>query len=827
MATRFSLPHIDITPFISSQDYQGSGGGGGSGVRDRIAHGERVQREFAAAMEAADALKAIDGPLDPPTGTYLEVQLRAGTKADALDMKTEDIRSGAARIAENDDRIVALYVPDDARESLQAILRDYLTGPPTEKGNPPNKAKVEAIEAFRAARMETLWTDDPAALPADDDAPIWWALWCWHGSDDKILDGAERLGLRIGGRDRWLVFPEAIVIPVLGDRRTVEILTIATGGIAELRRASDTPAFFLDEVGGDQLPWAEDLAGRITWPPSDAPAICLFDAGVNRSHALLEPALGVRDMHAISIEWGVDDHSDEGHGTSMAGLALHGDLTAPLVDGSTPSLVHRLESVKILPPAGFDLNEPSAYGPLTQAAIALPEIVAPDRTRVFCMAITNRDVSGSRPSGWSAAIDQAAVGAMIGDDETAPKRLIILSAGNVTPTIEASRLRPQDEYPVEDPAQAWNALTVGGYTDLIELRDKGYEEWSPLAAAGELSPHSRTSVIWPRNAPFKPEIVMEAGNRGINATRTEILTLPSLSLSTTGKDVSREPIVAFQATSAAAAQAARLAARLGADHPEFWPETVRGMIVHSAEWTQPMIAALDRCAGKEARYEVIRRFGYGVPDYERATASAKHHLALFAQTEIQPFKLQGNRKFNECHYYDLPVPRALLEELENRTVQLRVTLSYFIEPNPGMSANIDPQRYQSHGLRFDLRRKGESLDAFKQRVNASEREDPRVAPRLINDDDRWTLGPKSVSAGSLHCDTWSGPAIELAGRDTLCIKPVGGWSRDRASREICNAKRRYALIVTLKSTDATVDLYTPIQTYIDTRIGIETEVAGL
>jgi hypothetical protein len=130
-------------------------------------------------------------------------------------------------------------------------------------------------------------------------------------------------------------------------------------------------------------------------------------------------------------------------------------------------------------------------------------------------------------------------------------------------------------------------------------------------------------------------------------------------------------------------------------------------------------------------------------------------------------------------------------------------------------------------LRFDLRRKGESLDAFKQRVNASEREDPRVAPRLINDDDRWTLGPKSVSAGSLHCDTWSGPAIELAGRDTLCIKPVGGWSRDRASREICNAKRRYALIVTLKSTDATVDLYTPIQTHIDTRIGIETEVAGL
>lgn len=824
MATRFTLPHIDIIPFVASQDYQGAGTGGGSGVRDRVSHGRRIQRELAVALAAVDELKRGDSPLGAPTGSYLEMQLRAGTKPDALDMKTEAIRSGAARVLDNDDRLVALYVPDDARETLQTLLRDYLSGPLTDAGNPPNRAKVEAIEAFRAARMETLWTDDPDALPADTDAPIWWALWCWRGSEDAILGGAERLGLRIGAKDRWLSFPEASVIPVLGDRRAVEVLTLATGGVAELRRASDTPAFFVDDVRGEQLAWTEDLTARITWPGTEAQSVCLFDAGVNRAHVLLEPALAPGDMHAISLEWGVDDHSEGGHGTSMAGLALHGDLTAPLLDSAARELGHRLESVKILPPHGFDPNEPSAYGPITQSAIALPEIAAPKRQRIFCMAVTNRDVSGARPSAWSAAIDQAAIGAMPGDDEAAPKRLIVLSAGNVTPMIDARRLQPQDDYPIEDPAQAWNALTVGGFTDLIDVRDRGYEDWRPLAGPGELSPHSRTSVTWPRNAPFKPEVVMEAGNRGINAAGTEVLTLPSLSLSTTGKDVAREPVVAFQATSAAAAQAARLAVRLGADHPEFWPETLRGLIIHSAEWTPPMIAELDRCAGKEARYNLIRRFGYGVPDYERATASANHHLALFAQSEIQPFKLQGQRKFNECHYYALPIPRALLEELENRIVQLRVTLSYFIVPNPGMSANIDPQRYQSHGLRFDLRRKGEGLEIFKQRVNASEREDPRVGPLLVNDDDRWTLGPKSVSAGSLHCDTWTGPAIELAGRDTLCIKPVGGWARDRADRAICNAKRRYALIVTLKSPDIDIDLYTPIRTHIESLVEVETKL---
>ena len=97
--------------------------------------------------------------------------------------------------------------------------------------------------------------------------------------------------------------------------------------------------------------------------------------------------------------------------------------------------------------------------------------------------------------------------------------------------------RPQDEFPIEDPAQAWNALTIGGYTDLIDVRDEGYENWTPMVAAGELSPHSRTSVTWPQGlSPFKPELVMEAGNRAVNPGQTEMLTVGSLSLLTTGSE---------------------------------------------------------------------------------------------------------------------------------------------------------------------------------------------------------------------------------------------------------------------------------------------------
>jgi hypothetical protein len=86
--------------------------------------------------------------------------------------------------------------------------------------------------------------------------------------------------------------------------------------------------------------------------------------------------------------------------------------------------------------------------------------------------------------------------------------------------------------------------------------------------------------------------------------------------------------------------------------------------------------------------------------------------------------MQGNRKFNECHYYKLPIPADMLERLENEPVETKVRLAYFIESNPGLSANVGPQRYQSFGLRFDLQRRNESVSRFKRRVNPSEREDP-------------------------------------------------------------------------------------------------------
>jgi hypothetical protein len=623
-------------------------------------------------------------------------------------------------------------------------------------------------------------------------------------------------------------------VPVFARRADIEVALFACKGITELRRGSDTPSFFIEEDRENQHDWAGELAERVRWPGADAPRVCLLDTGVNRAHILIEPALAEGDLLTANPDWVPTDNLEGSHGTEMAGLALHGDLFTALQDQAERPLHHRLESVRIMPADGFPPNELARLGSITSTAVALAEIQNPDFNRVFCMAITNEDVSGERGTSWSASVDRAAIGRMEGDGANSPCRLFFILAGNIPAVMNVADLQPFENYPIEDPAQAWNALTVGGYTQKQIIDDDGLEGYQPVAPMGELSPYSRNSLAWVQGkSPVKPEIVMEAGNRARSPNGQSLVSCSSLELLTTGSEVDRLPIVNFAATSAATALAARLAARLNADHPDYWPETIRALMVHSAEWTEPMWQRLRATDSLREKQRLARCFGYGVPSYKRATASAKEHLALVAQQAIQPYKkkvtIKDGRKsysvgFNECHYYPLPWPKALLEQYADNDFILKVTLSYFIEPNPGRAAAIDPQKYQSFGLRFDLKRSQETAIQFRTGINAEETLPPDVAAAARPNDSGWQFGSSSISAGSIHCDQWVGSGARLASRDLICVKPVGGWWKERSRAEICEQQARYALIVTLASPEVEIDLHTPIAAEIMPEVPVEIEV---
>ena len=171
MPSRYNLPHIDIAGFATAHDYVGQGSFGNPAARDRAEHGRRLQNELDAALAVADAARPSDARLEPVTGTLIEVELRKGSNPEVLNLKAEGIRAGAVKTTQTEDRVIALYVPDHARPVLATILDEYLNGPVSKKtGNPPQSAKVDAIEAFRIARLESVWTDDPEALPRDGGA---------------------------------------------------------------------------------------------------------------------------------------------------------------------------------------------------------------------------------------------------------------------------------------------------------------------------------------------------------------------------------------------------------------------------------------------------------------------------------------------------------------------------------------------------------------------------------------------------------------------------------------------------------------------------------
>lgn len=114
---------------------------------------------------------------------------------------------------------------------------------------------------------------------------------------------------------------------------------------------------------------------------------------------------------------------------------------------------------------------------------------------------------------WSMVSDKGIE--LLGRPDPRAARLFVISAGNVRRDQhgQADHLAVSDTSRVQSPAQAWNALTVGAYTDLTQPpTDPMFRGWRTVAPGGELSPFSRTSMLFPRAWPIKPDIVLEGGN---------------------------------------------------------------------------------------------------------------------------------------------------------------------------------------------------------------------------------------------------------------------------------------------------------------------------
>jgi len=725
----------------------------------------------------------------------------------------------------------AIFVPHGQLKILEKKINDYADPSKDSKNKkgeitgPSNADLLNNIHSISIAAFDALWTD-PETLPESDEL-AWFELWIrrdgrndWH---TQLLEECARLELQVP--DQTLTLPDHIVVIAHATREQLESSLDLLNCLSEVRKARPCSVGLTDLGSLEQEEWIDVTLERIQWPAGDAPAVCLLDMGVNRSHPLIEPLLTAADMSTVFGDGDKADDNIRKHGTPMAGLAAFGDLRELMLSSGAWEQLHRLESVKVI--RSSTAHEPENYGAITLSAINEPESIS-QRKRVFCMAVTALGPNTfGNPSSWSTALDIAAAGAQSEDDEP---RVILVSAGN-TENHDDSFTYPDtvQSNPIEDPAQAWNVISVGAVTNRtnIEEDDDEARRCDPVALNCNLSPFTRTSHAWcdgRKDWPIAPDVVMEGGNIGRHRDRSdEYPQLSSLVPLSTAANFALKPITPFNATSSATALASRMAARILQRYPDARPETIRGLLVHSARWPQEL---LDRekfdphKSGNCGRVQqLMRGYGHGVVNEQRALDSLSNQTTFFTEDSIQPYKGKaGDASFNECHLISLPWPRALFEGNPDATFSLRVTLSYFIQPNPGTRSwdNGKKYKYASHLLGFTPKHAGHSMAEFRSRLNADEES---LADSLT--DPGWAVGDQlRRKGGSLIQDVWKGSATDLADMEAIAVFPrAKGWwatrkyDQDRQEHN-CHLKSvPYSLIISIE-TEADLPVYTSVSSAI-------------
>nr|WP_315000099.1 S8 family peptidase [uncultured Capnocytophaga sp.] len=812
-------------------------GGGRSFIpeRNRQIHAQYLRKRFDTIKAENTKVKQQMTALSLPArrGTYLEFSSALGY--DLVSKSLENQKKGIRllnirQVTTEDDQkqtLATIYIPHGEEKVLLGKLHKYATE--ESNGKPKNDILFRSIEDVKLALLEALWTDNQEDFPTEKDD--WYEVWIRISGIEKatIDQQCNRFktslqSLRIPyKKDSILTFPERAVFLVCANKTSLANLLACSDQLAELRMGRALTGFLFNENRSEQQEWVDDLLSRLEINNDTDSVVCVLDSGVNNGHPLLEPIIPEKNCGSVVGE-GIADGN--GHGTRMCGTVIYGDMSSYLANNQKIQIDNQIGSVKLLPHSRSNPKE--IWGFLTEQAVATSEIIFPRKTVCYCMAITAEDSEQGKPTSWSGAVDSIAYNnGNIG-------RLFIVSAGNIR-DINFLDKDIINAYPnnhslrkIQNPAQAWNALTIGAFTNIVapnsqELR--GYERVAPI---GGISPFSRTSLLWDKTSLIKPEVMFEGGN--LYKTKDSLLpfsTHQDLELMTTSENYQKRGYFeTINATSAATALASNFAGRLQVKYPHLWAESIRGLIVHSAKWTSAMEEQFPVRKGNRAdMIQRLRHCGYGVPSEERAFYSTENGLTYIAQEEIQPFKKQGDNapKMNKMHFFELPWPREILEQLAETNVTMRVTLSYFIEPAPGEIGWKDKYRYASCGLRFDVNTEAEDQRAFQLRINgAIEAEENEE--RSKNDSKRWLIGADNRNRGSIHSDELNLTAAQLATCNLIAVYPIGGWWKTRTNLDKFNEKLRYSLIVSLDTPAENIDLYNAVKTKIETMIKTPIEV---
>lgn len=795
------MKHYDVSYAGKEEDYKGSGFGSTNiPVRDG-GHVDKILNLYKAVIAKDEAAMRQAKVAQVRDGYY--IRLKNAADYDLALKSIDSSRIGhIVSVSEKEtpegklETSAILFLKKEKKDWLDKKAEEYKSRFTKKRQEPYNKTLLESIESVDSVSVGDLWCGK-GTMPGE--TKEWVELWFAENTAANVLSKLDEL--HIEHKQQSLRFPERIVALAYANKNELEKVFYASDTLVRVSEVPTLAGFIADEQGFEQQEWMRMIMDTFRFDRVTNKYFCLLDSGVRRDHPMLLPVLSNEDCYVVNPKWGINDVMQ--HGTRMAGLTIYGDLADVLGRGPLIGPRNRLCSVKVLPNDGKTLKD--FWADYTQQAVAIAEINHGSDVMGYCMAVAETDgYTDGIPTSWSGAIDQICNG------EDGLRRLFIQCAGNVDDDKDFIQYPDSNSLRgVVNPGQAWNALTVGAYTEKHVAFDEQGNQLDVVAQKGGLSPYSTTSVGWEQQMPIKPEVVMEGGNRTRGNAETK--RHGDLELLTTGTThyIDR-PFAHFNATSAATALAARYAALVSVENPDYWPETIRGLFVHTAEWTDQMV---EDFPDKDVR---LRMCGYGVPNLEKMLESRRNGVTFIAQKTIKPYKKgekgKGN-SFNKMHIFELPWPKETLLQMGEKDVRLTITLSYFIEPGPtdNYVSSFKKYNYASAGLRFELSNVNENVKQFKSRIQRDYDEDDM---KVVNDTRRWNVGFKKRTKGSVHKDWIEVSAADLATCNLIAVFPVSGWWYNRRTLQKIESELRYSLIVSLEAAEEQVDFTTEIETKI-------------
>lgn len=770
--------------------------GGGSGApieRDVHAHAAAIRSQYEAGL--AQAMQRLQDRRDnnqpAAEGIYLDVEVKGKNPP----YKSLDGKTGAQLMSINtgeniETSVASVYLPVRNTRWLTTRLDQY-EKPVTGGKKTRNKTLVNAIESINTSTARSLFPDKDeydGLRPQYEGCFEIWLDVVDDGEIEKSKRILDQLGISLV-QNTVLKFEHTTVLLVNATKEALDDIPFSLDYVQAIR-CYYSPNVMLDN-DEEQRDWEglilDDVVRNIN---DDSVIVGILDKGVNNGHPMLVPFLP--NNRRATVIPGTNVFHEGDHGTGMAGLVEYGDLTQFQGRRGHLEINHALASVKIL---SQNPNEKHLYGKITEDAIEKAEQLGAEIT---CMAVSeDHERNDGTPTSWSAAIDKALF------NKGRCDRLMVISAGNTDiNNIDA------DDYKttlvnssIQSPGQSSNAIVVGSYTSRTVCE---HDDYTAIAPPEGLSPYTRTRWFWRRNT-IKPDIVMEGGNVGHHPVLGNC-PLPELSLVTTCPDFNQEPLMEFSATSASTALAARLAARIRMANPGLSALSVRALMVHSASWTNEMKTLSQNAS------DIMKYCGYGVPNEQRAMVSDDTHATFIVENELVPFKEDGTYK--EMHFYELPWPKELLEQMHDESVKLRVTLSYYIEPSPSFKSDFDRYRFASAGLTFDVKTPTESKEQFIARKNKKK----PVEEKSQNDPDRWNIGIQLRKNSTVQSDWFECSARELAACNEIVVYPQNGWWKFRKIENVHN-QIKYSLVVSIETRET--EIYNAVRIAVDQAVPVE------